>query len=103
MGAQILLPTSTTRVSAGGYTFEIITVTHTYHASNDSAVEVDASAIDARHLPTAGQTYVAVSLDTSTDSTLWTKTITLTDTSASGEYTFVVRHAGEAGGFKGDL
>ena len=97
------IPTSTTRVSAGGFTYEFITVTHTYHASLDTLIEVDSSAVSASHIPTAGQTRVNPTLDSSSDTTTYTKTVTLLDTSASGDYTFCIRHAGEAGGFKNDL
>ncbi len=103
MAGAIHLPSTTTRVSANGYTYEIITVNHTYHATEDTIVEVDASAQAAVHLPTAGQTVVTLTLDSSADTSLFTKSVTLLDTSATGIYTFVIRHAGEAGGYKGDL
>ena len=90
-----------------GNAFTIFSVTHTATAAGDeNAVELDASVIDVRHLPSAGQTAVTVTLDSSADTTLWTKTASFPSESASGVYTFAARHSGSAasvGGFKGDL
>jgi hypothetical protein len=99
------VPTKTTRVSADGFTFELLEVEHVYHASLVTAVQVDTSAAAAVHLPTAGQTFVTVTL-ASTGATVvhaFGKKATIPATSATGTYTFVIRHAGEAGGYKNDL
>jgi hypothetical protein len=101
-------PTKTTRVSADGFTYELLEVEHVYHASLVTAVQVDTSAAAAVHLPTAGQTFVTVTLAatgaTPTDAPhSFGKKATIPATSATGSYTFVIRHAGEAGGFKNDL
>jgi hypothetical protein len=98
-------PTKTTRVSAGGFTFELLEVEHIYHASLVTAVQVDTSAVAAVHLPTSGQTAVTVTL-AATGATVvksFGKKATIPATSATGTYTFVIRHAGEAGGYKADL
>jgi hypothetical protein len=103
------VPTKTTRVSADGFTFELLEVDHIYHASLVTAVQVDTSAAAAVHLPTAGQTFVTVTLaatgasPTNPAQKSFGKKATIPATSATGTYTFVIRHAGEAGGFKNDL
>lgn len=105
------VPTRTTRVSAGGYTYEIVDIEHTYRGSEATTFEVDVSASNAVHLPTAGQTAVTVTFDGTAESvspegtsrSYYSKTVSIPSTSASGTYTFVIRHAGEAGGFKNDL
>jgi hypothetical protein len=90
-----------------GNAFTIFTVQHTATTAGDeNAVELDASVIDVRHLPSAGQTAVTVTLDASADTTLWTKTASFPSESASGTYTLCARHSGSAasvGGYKGDL
>ncbi len=97
------VPFATTRVSTLGYTFEIVEVAHTYRASEATVIEVDPSASHAVHVPTAGQTAVTVTFDSSADTSTFGKTLSIPATSATGNYTFVIRHAGEAGGYKGDL
>jgi hypothetical protein len=103
MADIIHVPFRTTRVTAHGYTYEILEIAHTYRSAEATVVEVDASVISAKHLESSGQTAVTITLDSSTDTTLWTKTVSIPATSASGNYVVVLRHAGEAGGFKGDL
>ena len=102
------IPTKTTRVSAGGYTFEILQVEHVYHASTLTTFQVDSSGTHVVHLPTAGQTgitpTIAATAATPTDSPHnYGKKVSIPAASATGTYTLVIRHAGEAGGFKNDL
>jgi hypothetical protein len=102
------MPTHTTRVSANGFTFELLEVDHIYHASLVTAVQVDTTAVSAVHLPRAGQTVATITLAaagaTPGDAPhSFGKKATIPATSATGTYTFVIRHAGEAGGFKNDL
>jgi hypothetical protein len=106
-------PFSGTRVTAEGFTFEIVEVRHTYRVAGGEATtfEVDPSASHAVHLPKAGQTAVTVTFDGTAENlsdpgsnvVSYGKTVSIPSTSASGDYTFVIRHAGEAGGFKNDL
>ena len=91
--------------SGNGYT--IYSIEHTsVGSSDDIAVELDASVIAVKHIEAAGQTVVTVTLDSSADTTSWSKTASIPSESASGTYVFCARHAGSAasvGGFKGDL
>ena len=102
------IPTGTTRVSAWGYTFEILRVEHVYHASTLTTFQVDATGMAVTHLETAGQTVItptiASSAATPSDSPHNVgKKVSIPANSATGTYTLVIRHAGEAGGYKGDL
>jgi hypothetical protein len=104
------VPFRVTRVSAHGSTYEICEIAHTYRSSEATTFEVDASAVSAKHLETAGQTAVTVTFDGTaaeispegTSRTYYGKTVSIPATSASGNYVIVVRHAGECGGFKSD-
>jgi hypothetical protein len=90
-----------------GNAYSIFSFEHTKSAGGSSvAVELDASVIKCVHIATATQTVVVVTLDTTADTTLWTKTASIPSDSATGTYTLVARHSGTAasvGGFKGDL
>jgi hypothetical protein len=102
------IPVRTTRVSADGTTFEILTCEHVYHASTLTTFQVDATATAVVHLVTPGQTVITATIAsgaaTPTDSPHnFGKKLSIPANSATGTYTLVVRHAGEAGGFKNDL
>lgn len=90
-----------------GNAYTIYTIDHVATAAGDeNAVELDASVIAVKHIEESGQTVVVVTLDSSADTTLWTKTASFPSESASGTYVFCARHAGSSasvGGFKGDL
>ena len=91
--------------SGNGYT--IYTVNHTQTAATDDiAVELDASVIAVKHIESVGQTVVTVTLDASPSTSTWTVTAQFPSEAASGTYVFCARHVGSAastGGFKGDL
>ncbi len=90
-----------------GNSYTIFTLNHVQSgAGNETAVELDASVISAKHIEEAGQTVVTVTLDSTADTTLWTKTCSIPSESATGTYVICARHVGSAasvGGFKGDL
>lgn len=91
--------------AGNGYT--IYSITHTQTAATDDiAVELDASVIAVKHIEEVGQTVVTVTVDASPSTSTWTVTAQIPSESASGTYVFCARHAGSAssvGGFKGDL
>ena len=90
-----------------GNAYTIFSVDHVAGAAtHETAFEVDASVISAKHIEAAGQTVVTIALDATADTTLWTKTLSFPHESATGTYVICMRHAGSAasvGGFKGDL
>jgi hypothetical protein len=90
-----------------GNAYTIFSINHVQLASgNEVAVELDASVVSAKHIEEAGQTVVTITLDSTADTTLWTKTCSFPSESATGTYVICARHAGSAasvGGFKGDL
>lgn len=91
----------------GGNAYTIFSIDHVQGDSgHETAFELDASVISAKHIEEAGQTVVTLALDSTADTTLWTKTCSFPNESATGTYVICARHAGSAasiGGFKGDL
>ncbi len=90
-----------------GNAYTIFSIDHVQSAAGDeTAVELDASVVSAKHIEASGQTVVTITLDSTADTTLWTKTCSFPSESATGTYVICARHAGSAasvGGFKGDL
>jgi hypothetical protein len=90
-----------------GNAYTIFSINHVQLAGGSTvAFELDASVVSAKHIEESGQTVVTITLDSTTDTTLWTKTCSFPSDSATGTYVICARHAGSAasvGGFKGDL
>ena len=88
MAAYLRKPQNVIQVDdKAGNAYTIYSLDHVQLAGGSTiAVELDASVVSAKHIEESGQTVVVITLDSTADTTLWSKTCSFPSDSATGTY-----------------